>query len=130
MQPGAGEGSLRIEGETLRYYMPTISGKDGDNKLTVSQLPLASDQSYVIRFRARADKPLDFLFVLNRAGAWDTAVYEELALTEQWQEFTFEIPAGAVQDADYELLWEFGFASNAAQKSAVAEIDGLSVEGK
>lgn len=130
VQPGAGEGSLRIEGETLRYYMPTISGKDGDNKLTVSQLPLASDQSYVIRFRARADKPLDFLFVLNRAGAWDTAVYEELALTEQWQEFTFEIPAGAVQDADYELLWEFGFASNAAQKSAVAEIDGLSVEGK
>ena len=130
VQPGGGEGSLRIDGDTMRFYMPKISGKDGDNKLTVSQLPLESDQSYVISFRARADKPLDCLFVLNRAGAWDTAVYEELALTGQWQDFSFTVQAGSVQSAVYELLWQFGSSSNASQGSAVVEIAGLSVEAK
>ena len=125
---GEGDGALRIAGDTMELYMTVSSPKEGDNKLSVSGLPLDPERGYTLSFRARADKPITGVFALNRSGAWDTLIYEELSLTEQWQEFRFEVPAGAAQDADYELLWQFGSGTNASLGGAQVEIAELTVE--
>ena len=125
---GEGDGSLRIAEDTMRFYLPAISAKDGESKLSVQGLPLEPERSYTVSFRARADKDLTGVFALNRSGAWDTLVYEELALTDQWQDFRFEVPAGQAQEAIYELLWQFGSEPNAALGGAQVEIAELTVE--
>lgn len=126
---GSASGTMSTAGGKITYNMTKISKSDGDNKITIPDVELKAGKTYTVTFKAKADKNIDCVFVLNRAGEWNTAIYENLGIGTEEKEYTFTTNA-LDADSAYELLWQFGSSKNNKLRTAEVEIRDVAIYSK
>lgn len=126
---GSASGTMSTAGGKITYNMTKISKSDGDNKITIPDVELKAGKTYTVTFKAKANKNIDCVFVLNRAGEWNTAIYENLGVGTEEKEYTFTTNA-LDADSAYELLWQFGSSKNNKLRTAEVEIRDVAIYSK
>lgn len=126
---GSASGTMSTAGGKITYNMTKISKSDGENKITIPDVELKAGKTYTVTFKAKADKNIDCVFVLNRAGEWNTEIYENLGVGTEEKEYTFTTNA-LDADSAYELLWQFGSSKNNKLRTAEVEIRDVAIYSK
>ena len=107
--------------------MTSIALTDWYNKMYIETLHLEADKIYTIEIVAKADKAISCaFFVAVKGGPWDPRVSQQMDFTTENKTFEFVTPKFAA-DLDFEVLFQFGSAENAALGNAKIEISSIKI---
>lgn len=118
-------GVVYAEDGVLIYEIEAFGATDWFNKVFFSDVELTGGGLYTIEFTIKADKTVTGLAGLNVSGQWDPRIWESITVTETEQTFSFTMDAMLMFDMNFEILFQFGFASNEAPTTI--EISSLTI---
>lgn len=124
-----GAGKARTEYGKLYYDIEGFGADWGNNELQSPEFALlGAADNYVIEFKAKASKPLSFVFLIHdeRASAWTTIVWRQMRLEEG--EAVYSVNCDNVSiDSVYRIFWQFGSQSNSGYRNAAVEISEIKI---
>ncbi|GIP18182.1 hypothetical protein J40TS1_38240 [Paenibacillus montaniterrae] len=120
-------GIEHVNGELL-YTIASTGNNPWDVMLSQADLPLKKNQTYVISLDAKASQAREMEIVLETAS-YQRFVSERVALTTEWQSFSYELPVD--QDAQLSFKLLLGKLEQAAEIGEhTVSIDNVRVEVK
>lgn len=118
-------GVVYAEDGKLIYEISAFGSTDWFNKVFFEDITLTGGGLYTLEFTVKANTDLEALAGINVTGQWDPRIWEAITVTTEETTFSFTMDAELLFDMNFEILFQFGFASNTAP--AVIEFTNITI---
>ena len=110
------------------YTITDFSARDNEHEVKSPTFYVAgSGANYVITFKAKSSAPIEMIVVAAVPGDWDpTIMWSRINLSEEETVYTF-MCNGNGSDRLYNLVWQFGSASNQKYNNVKIEISDIKI---
>lgn len=125
---GVADSYLETDCGSFVYHVNKFEETDWKQKVTSPTFYVnGSGGNYVVSFKAKATKPVEFVCAAPVLGGWDpTLFWSRITLSEEEQVYTLFCNTSA-SDRDYTIVWQFGSGNNQRFENVDIEISDVSI---
>jgi hypothetical protein len=91
-----GKGEMKADGDAIVFTTTNTTGTDWHVQAYQTGLDLENDKDYVVKFKAKADKPVEFLLVgqIHEPDWHEIGLHEQVRPTDEYKDYEYEFTAG------------------------------------
>ncbi len=124
-----GEGGIKTEFGKTTYNIKNFGSNWGNNELQSPEFALSgAADNYVIEFKAKASKPLNFVFLIHdeRASDWTTIAWRQMRMQEGEAVYSVNCDNLSINSV-YRIFWQFGNFANTNYHDVTVEISEIKI---